>query len=373
MARSWDSSAVVERLAPAAFDSSQWMPALDRLVEAVGATGAGLIPFNVDDRPTGVMVTAGVAEAFDLYIKEGWYKHDLRARSIPKLLSTGIAVDLDITSPEEMRHSPYYGDLLDSQDLRWFVGVAFGAGDDKWCMIIQRSAEQGPFTTAEQNQLLTLRGSLTTAATIAQQLGSAHARGVIDAFEMTGTAAFLINRQAQVIRANNAAEAMLGKGLSIVNKQLMADDGQASVAIARLIWNAGGGTKEATRVAAPVTVPRAGCRPLVVYAIPLAGAIRDVFCAARAIVMVRDLDARPHPPETLLRMIFGLTVAETKLAVRMASGVVLETVADNLGRTYETARAQLKSVFAKTNTHRQAELVALLASLSQIGDCKGRN
>jgi DNA-binding CsgD family transcriptional regulator len=39
----------------------------------------------------------------------------------------------------------------------------------------------------------------------------------------------------------------------------------------------------------------------------------------------------------------------------------IETAADNLGVAYETARNMLKSIFQKTDTHRQGELVALLA------------
>ncbi len=57
---------------------------------------------------------------------------------------------------------------------------------------------------------------------------------------------------------------------------------------------------------------------------------------------------------------FGLTPAEFKLCVALAGGATLKACAQSWNRTYDTMRSQLKSVLAKTGTHRQAELVALL-------------
>ncbi|WP_245433356.1 hypothetical protein [Mesorhizobium sp. WSM3866] len=47
----------------------------------------------------------------------------------------------------------------------------------------------------------------------------------------------------------------------------------------------------------------------------------------------------------------------------MSTGEPLETVADRCRISYQTARNELKAVFAKTGTHRQAELVSLLTRL----------
>jgi DNA-binding CsgD family transcriptional regulator len=63
-----------------------------------------------------------------------------------------------------------------------------------------------------------------------------------------------------------------------------------------------------------------------------------------------------------LRTCLGLTPAEAKLPG--SSGAELKAVADELGVTHETARNQLKAVFAKTETHRQPRLVALLARIA---------
>lgn len=64
--------------------------------------------------------------------------------------------------------------------------------------------------------------------------------------------------------------------------------------------------------------------------------------------------------------LFGFTPAEARLARRVISGCELSEIAAESRLSLETARSHLKSVFAKTETHRQAELVSLLL---RLGGC----
>jgi DNA-binding CsgD family transcriptional regulator len=65
----------------------------------------------------------------------------------------------------------------------------------------------------------------------------------------------------------------------------------------------------------------------------------------------------------LLSKAFGLTPPESRLASVIAKGLNPEQAADELGVSTITARNQLKAIFAKTDTHRQGELIALLTRL----------
>jgi DNA-binding CsgD family transcriptional regulator len=58
---------------------------------------------------------------------------------------------------------------------------------------------------------------------------------------------------------------------------------------------------------------------------------------------------------------FGLTPAEARVALGIARGETLASVAEAHGIAVTTAKTHLQSIFIKTGTHRQAELVALLA------------
>jgi DNA-binding CsgD family transcriptional regulator len=54
---------------------------------------------------------------------------------------------------------------------------------------------------------------------------------------------------------------------------------------------------------------------------------------------------------------FDLTPAEARLVIDLVTGTSLKSSAKARGVSYETVRRQVKSVFRKTGTHRQSELV----------------
>ena len=66
------------------------------------------------------------------------------------------------------------------------------------------------------------------------------------------------------------------------------------------------------------------------------------------------------PQTTFLRAEFGLTPAEARLVLRLVAGDSLRSSAKELSIGYETARTTLKSIFQKTGTRRQAELVIVI-------------
>jgi DNA-binding CsgD family transcriptional regulator len=92
---------------------------------------------------------------------------------------------------------------------------------------------------------------------------------------------------------------------------------------------------------------------------------------------IRACDGRPHgfnpmegarmPQTAFLKNRFGLTPAEARLVLRLVSGDSLRSAAKALGIKYETVRTHLKSIFQKTGTRRQAELViVVIRSLSEL-------
>jgi DNA-binding CsgD family transcriptional regulator len=80
------------------------------------------------------------------------------------------------------------------------------------------------------------------------------------------------------------------------------------------------------------------------------------------------LTTLPVPSEARLRQLFDLTPAEARLAQALARGDALEEVAVKLKIKMTTARTQLAAIFAKTQTRRQAGLVAILSRLAHLDE-----
>ena len=84
-----------------------------------------------------------------------------------------------------------------------------------------------------------------------------------------------------------------------------------------------------------------------------------------ALFIIRADDEQPVSADRL-RMLFGLTPAETRLAEHLARGINLSEISERLGLSRETCRSQLRSIFVKTRTNRQGELVAVILSAISI-------
>ena len=106
----------------------------------------------------------------------------------------------------------------------------------------------------------------------------------------------------------------------------------------------------------PIIVPRSDKYPVILHIWPFADAAPE----ASALITLNALGRRPGPPAAILAKTFRLTPSEARLACIIARGAPPDAAARELKISRQTARNQLKSVFAKTDTHRQSELVALL-------------
>ena len=79
------------------------------------------------------------------------------------------------------------------------------------------------------------------------------------------------------------------------------------------------------------------------------------------LICITDLEAGVSLPEQTLSDLFGLTAAETRLALALLEGLAPREAAERFGVSPHTVKAQLVSIFEKTGANRQIDLVRLLA------------
>ncbi|MEE3332220.1 MAG: helix-turn-helix transcriptional regulator [Myxococcota bacterium] len=113
-----------------------------------------------------------------------------------------------------------------------------------------------------------------------------------------------------------------------------------------------------------MALPRpSGRRSYPVLVTPVLGRTQGGTVAdAAAVIFVSDPEFRDVTLTAVLTTVYGLTPAEAELAQLLAEGLSLEDAANRRHVTLNTARSQLKQVFAKTSTRRQGELLKLVLS-----------
>jgi len=83
-------------------------------------------------------------------------------------------------------------------------------------------------------------------------------------------------------------------------------------------------------------------------------------------VVFHDTVNTATPDPFMLAEVFDLTPAEVQVAMAISEGHSLEDIARQRNVAIETIRAQLKTVFSKTQTNRQSDLVRRLLALAPV-------
>ncbi len=186
------------------------------------------------------------------------------------------------------------------------------------------------------------------------------------ALETSGIAVVLADAEGNVLLTNGVADSLLaqGDGLSLSRGKLRAQTpGETAKLLDRVRANA---AEQSARsdwsVFSPLSLAqRETFLPLTVIVrpgpayYPLKEPLRRT-----ATLIIRDPSRQAILSATTLAQLFGLTPAEALLASELASGASLEEAAASLGVSRNTVRSQLQSVFQKTGTNRQVELVRVL-------------
>lgn len=180
---------------------------------------------------------------------------------------------------------------------------------------------------------------------------------LLDALDRMGFGGVLLDGQGRALLINRAAQLILEKTPSECSTRN--DRNWIRDAIKDLL--SAGTTRFRMDQETWIIVSRDGERPLALHAVPVAGAEPS---GAHTVLILVDLHSAPEPDPAVLRKMFGLTPTEATVAIQIARGDSPADIADALGVSITTVRFHLSSVLAKTQTKRQAELVALLARVS---------
>jgi len=186
------------------------------------------------------------------------------------------------------------------------------------------------------------------------------------ALEQLNRGVALISSGAQLHFANRVARAICREadGLRLVGGRLVASAPSDAARFAMALRRASrGGPAESLRLSRP-----SARRELAVLITPVS--LSPAYTCAGpseggAVVWIGDPERADPPPRRRLMESYGLTLAEAGLLQLLLRGCDLADSSRRLGVSIQTARTHLRSVLAKTGTHRQSELMRL--SLHEVG------
>lgn len=179
----------------------------------------------------------------------------------------------------------------------------------------------------------------------------------------------VIERTMRVKYANAWARTMAAEDdrLSLDGGMLRSAEHSHDAALRNLIEHATGSMGVQGSAGSWMYLARDG-RPVPFIATPLApsDAMRSVWAAPLALVLVGNSEARSVMDAGVLASLFGLTNKECIVAARLAAGETLQEIAEREFLSLHTVRVHIRDILRKTGTHRQSELVRLLHLLPSV-------
>jgi DNA-binding CsgD family transcriptional regulator len=171
----------------------------------------------------------------------------------------------------------------------------------------------------------------------------------------------LTERDAQVVYMNAAARHHIrtGRALRLVNNRFSPTDPVAARALALAL------SRVLDKSGAPQTLAfpdRDGAGVLAtIFPLETESDGDQPFATATAAIFIQDPAVTPLFPGEAFAKLYGLTPAESRVIQAMRPGMPLHQVAHVLGIGLETVKTHLRHIFEKTDTTRQADIVALMS------------
>ncbi len=278
----------------------------------------------------------------------------------------------DLVPYDEFLTTRFYREWAQPQGLVDFASITLEKSATKSAMFgVFRHARHGLVDEEMRRRMRLIGPHIQRAVLIAKVFNVKDAEAAMYSQTLDGlrAAIFLVEANGRVIHANAAGHFLVTKAdvLRVAAGRLAAVEPAIDVNLqdALLAASKGDAAIGNTGIALPL-IAKAG-EPHVAHVLPLASGARQRaranHTASAAVFVHKSAVEAPSPPEVIAKA-YKLTMAELRVVLAIVDVGGVPEVADVLGIAATTVKSHLGSIFAKTGTHRQADLVKLVAGLS---------
>jgi DNA-binding CsgD family transcriptional regulator/PAS domain-containing protein len=355
----------------AAADASLWPEVLAQFAREAEGTTTGLLVHDVKARAGGnISVAVNIDPAFQRDYDTYYHSTNLHLQQLAKFAPRAVLAGNEIVADRAVLESEYYNDFLRRYDTFHIVGLfmALGAGQ-LGSISTFRPLRSGHFPESTLEMMRLLLPHFERAAKLHTKLGSLQAG--FDSLDMLTSSVILVRPSGEVWQMNRSARELIGKhdGLGIVLGRLSAWNQEEKSKLQAAIQRAcGAAMGNSLALDGRLVIHRqSGKRPLVLFVAPLRSSrLFHSGSAVGAVVFVNDPEREAPLSPSVLQLAYGLTRAQSRLAIAIARGHDLNEYCEQAGVRRTTARAHLRLIFDKLGVRRQAELAAAVLSTQGI-------
>lgn len=284
-------------------------------------------------------------------------------RSLPEVHSGAVFNGDQYVSRKELIGSRYYDGFLRHIDTQHSVGICAAYQQQRGAFLtLCRSAGSGEYDQEDMQLFCRLAPHVVNAFAMQVQFEHLNAQASQAIRHQRGL--FLLDAQWRWVGGNPVAEQMIAAGWW---RGRLKASLEAVHPITRAAWKALQSRlthEAAAQIVVPVHDAKGGLVAFAsVHAYGAAAIGENIPCY---VVFVRPLHlAQTNAVDAQLRQLFGLTGAEAAFTLALRAHGDAAQAAAAVGIAGSSARTRLQSVFEKTGTHRQADLMLMVDALAE--------
>lgn len=350
---------VIDRIYEAALIPEKWEDVIVTINDMLGTKG-GVI-FAQSEVGTSFIATPAGRYYFQRFMDEGWDRYNTRRERANRLDHAGFLTDLDVFEEQELAAEPLYRDFLYPIGLGWSVGTHITTLDgDMIAASFDGAFEKGPIPRKTVDWLDSIRPHLARSLSMTARLRIAVAARIADGLGAFGLPACVVNPRGKILAANTLMQPLIPSILMDRGEGVALRHGPSNRLLQTVLGQAASISSSGQVMSVPV--PAFEEEPAsVIHLVPVRGDGRDLIPGGLCILAISRVASSTLPDASLLRGLFDLTPAETKVARLAASGIAPKDIGMAAGISSNTVKAHLKSVYAKTGTDHYGALVRLLS------------
>ncbi len=367
MASRYPFTRTVEMIYRAVEEPALWEEAMRALAGGQAASAVTLATFETGNPRPDIFVTPGFTpEAQKLY--DDYYVAVDPWVPIWSGAATGAALlGQDLLSMEDYERSEIWWDFSRVHlDAFHIMGASVALSEGTLGIIgLFRNRDAAAFDEADRQRIDRFLPHLQSALRLRERLGAAAGQDL--GFEILHTleiGVVVARSDGSPVFANAAALASDSIAIGARHRPIAACDATSTRPLLALVRDAATGGPGGALVLQPP-----GQTPVAALVTPLPPGLADATAGhGLALIALRPL-AGPRPAVApRLRQLFGLTAAESELALALLGGQRPEEIAAGRGVKISTVRFQIRAILDKTGTRGQSDLVRLLGRISPFRD-----
>jgi DNA-binding CsgD family transcriptional regulator/PAS domain-containing protein len=377
---------LVGEIYQAGLEPERWPQVLKQLSDTFAADLACIYTPIVARPEQAIYLTHNFSEASQTAYSAYYHQHDAWTRSaVDKsiYIQGTIVFGEQLILPSDLHRTEFYQDFLKPNGMEWIITTALFDGrhdpdTPATHMTFTRHPQQRAFEADQLALLELLAPHVRRALKMHWQLTQMHLREAMhaSALDQLGYGLILIGQDGGVMYLNEAAEKMIwaADGLSLRASRLQAATPEDQDALNQLIREAciglGGSlylqrNSTGENTAHTQTAPTGKqfysltASPLREDALPPAYKASLNSIGPRAMLLLQDPEQNRHKPGLeQFAILHRLTQAERRVLNLLLQDKSPKQIAEQLGVGIRTIRTQLSSLYTKTRTRNQRELIA---------------